>query len=182
MQNLQAKVELPILKQSLVLYQTLAASRQGGDESSDWVDRLMSAALSARLGIPNKLASETNFAPETEVPTQVASAVWKVTATYMAFVKPVLPQWFETWKKTRTVKADAMKQKRESKAQSEGSAAAAAEKRWGMVQAEDQAAEEQAAQAKDEGRGLVEALQGDYARGRCRRAESQVPSRQGHSN
>ena len=129
-ENLQAKVQLPILKQSLVLYASLAASRGGEQESSDWVDRLMSAALSARLGIPNKLASETMFAPETEVPSQVASAVWKATATYMAFVKPVLPQWFETWKKTRTSKADAMKQKRESKAQSEESAAAAAEKPW----------------------------------------------------
>ena len=90
----------------------------------------MSAALSARLGIPKKLASETDFDPETDVPSQVPSAVWKATATYMAFVNAVLPQWFDTWKDTRTVKADAMKQKWDDKAQSEESAAAAAEKPW----------------------------------------------------
>ena len=90
----------------------------------------MSAALSARLGIPNKLASDTDFDPETDVPSQVASAAWNATATYMAFVNDVLPQWFDTWKDTRTLKADAMKQKRDGKAQSEESAAPAAEKPW----------------------------------------------------
>ena len=64
------------MKQSLVLYQTLTATSQGSDESNAWVDRLMSVALSARLGIANQLA-------ETEVPVQMATAAWKATSAYM---------------------------------------------------------------------------------------------------
>ena len=54
----------------------------------------MSAALSARLGIENQLASEGDFA-ETEVPTLMTSASWKATSIYMAFVKRGVPNWFE---------------------------------------------------------------------------------------
>ena len=55
----------------------------------------MSSALSARLVIPDALASQGDIVAETEVLTQVASAVLKATATYMVFVKRGRPEWFE---------------------------------------------------------------------------------------
>jgi len=146
-ENLLAKVTFPILKQSLALYQTLRLIRQAGDESKSWLERLMSAALSARLAIPNKLASEGNFVAEAEVPTEVASAVWKATATYMAFVKSGVPEWYETWKNSRTLKAGYIKLTRETKSQAEDSAAAPEGKPTDIVHAE-KGQGEQAAEVK----------------------------------
>ena len=96
-ENLSVKVSFPILKQSLILYRQLNENSKG----EAWAERLMSAALSARLGIADTLEDQGDFVAETAVPTQVASTVWKATSTYMSFVKRGMPVWFEVWQSKR---------------------------------------------------------------------------------
>jgi len=67
----------------------------------------------------------------------------------MAFVKSGVPEWYETWKNNRTLKAGSIKLMRETKSQAEESAAAPEGRPTEIVHA-DKGQGEQAAEVKGE--------------------------------
>ena len=101
-----AAVPNPILQQTLHYFETIAGAQSAEEDATqpaEWAKRLLSAALSARLGCPDELAGKERPFADDEVPKAHAKNALKMTWAYLAFLRRLgEPKWLMAWEERRT--------------------------------------------------------------------------------